>query len=187
MECKTEEWRPVVGFEEKYEVSDMGRVRSIDRVVQASTGPQHWPAKMLQPYIDKSNGYLYVNLARGGAGGGAKKSTVHTVVLTAFRGAVPPGMEGCHEDGDRTNAALANLRWDTRPNNAADRRRHGTHRSSAKLTLEQVAEIRASVGPSHVVAARYGVASSTIRAIRIGQNWAETIPSSATVAPTPDP
>lgn len=172
MEFEAEEWRDVAGFEGKYQVSDKGRVRSVDRIVDAPTGPQHWPAKVLNPYLDKSNGYVYVNLARGGAGGGAKKCSVHSLVLIAFKGPAPAGMEACHENGNRADPALSNLRWDTRPNNAADRRRHGTHRTSSKLTLDQVAEIRASTGPSREVAARYGVASSTIRAIKIGQNWA---------------
>lgn len=171
MEFEKEEWRAVLGFEGKYEASSMGRIRSIDRVVQCPTGPQRWPGKILKPFMDTS-GYLYVNLALGGAGGGAKKTTVHSVVLTAFVGPPPPGMECCHNDGDRTNAAIENLRWDTRPNNSKDRRRHGTHRARAKLTPDQVEEIRKSAGPSREVAKIYGVASSTIRAIKIGQNWA---------------
>lgn len=170
MEYENEEWRDVPGFEGKYQVSNAGRVRSVERIIQAPTGPQRWPGKLLKPFVD-STGYLYVNLAKGGAGGGAKKSLLHRLVLIAFKGDPPEGMEACHNDGDRTNAMLGNLRWDTRPNNAGDRRRHGTHRASAKLTMQQVAEIRLSVGPSHKVAEKYGVASSTIRAIRIGQNW----------------
>lgn len=171
MEYENEEWRDIVGFEGKYQVSNMGRARSLDRIVQAPTGPQKWPGKILKPYVDTSNGYLHVNLALGGSGGGAKKRTLHSLVLTAFKGAAPAGMEACHNDGNRENPLLSNLRWDTRPNNAADRRRHGTHRAAAKLTPQQVEEIRASAGSSREVAEKYGVASSTIRAVRIGQNW----------------
>ena len=50
---------------------------------------------------------------------------VGPAVLRAFVGAPPTGMECCHGDGDRTNSALANLRWDTHRANIADRDRHG--------------------------------------------------------------
>lgn len=171
MEYEKEEWRDVPGFVGKYQVSDVGRIRSLDREVRTAKGVQHWPGKVLSPFVD-STGYLYANLGNGGGGGGsAKKCLLHRLVLTAFKGAAPDGMEACHHDGNRQNASLSNLRWDTRPNNAADRRRHGTHRARAKLTLEQVAEIRASTCASREVGKQYGVASSTIRAIRIGQNW----------------
>lgn len=51
--------------------------------------------------------------------------SVHRLVLEAFIGPCPPGMEACHNDGNPRNNALSNLRWDTSENNSADKIRHG--------------------------------------------------------------
>lgn len=62
----------------------------------------------------RKNGRSYTRLA-------------HRLVLEAFVGPCPPGMECCHNDGDRGNSALSNIRWDTRKANHADALAHGTH------------------------------------------------------------
>jgi hypothetical protein len=57
----------------------------------------------------------------------AKSRYVHQLVMEAFVGPRPEGMEVCHFDGDPANNHLANLRYDTRRANNLDRVRHGTH------------------------------------------------------------
>jgi HNH endonuclease len=52
--------------------------------------------------------------------------TVHTLVLQAFVGPCPAGMEACHYDGDKANNKLGNLRWDTKRANELDAIRHRT-------------------------------------------------------------
>lgn len=71
-------------------------------------------------------GYHSVTLCNGGKKGFSKN--VHRLVLEAFIGPCPPGMQCCHEDGNPANNNLANLRWDTPKNNTADQVRHGTKR-----------------------------------------------------------
>jgi hypothetical protein len=169
----TERWVEVVGYEGLYEVSDIGRVRSLERRRLTTRGNQRWPAKVLKVFIDPSTGYSCVNLSNGA---GAKKCSVHALVLSAFRGARPDDMEGCHEDGNRSNNALTNLRWDTRLSNAADRVRHGMQvkgeRSpGARLTGELVGWIRDSGQSSIELSTVLGVASSTVRAARLRDNW----------------
>ncbi len=66
--------------------------------------------------------YSAVNLWRGTV----RRGYVHVLVLTAFRGHCPAGMEGCHNDGDPKNNRLSNLRWDTHSANQKDGFRHGT-------------------------------------------------------------
>lgn len=137
----SERWMPVLGFEGFYEVSDMGRIRSLRRTTkQGDRG-----GGMLKPY-QQPNGYLTVVLTATALG---KRSTryVHHVVLEAFVGPRPDGMDGCHDpDRDRRNCHLANLRWDTRGGNLADKLAHGTQTRGeshpvAKLTGEQVRAI----------------------------------------------
>lgn len=167
-----EEWRSVHGYEGLYEVSSNGRVRSLPRSRLTAVGMQRWPGKELRAFVDDT-GYLYVNLSNGSK---AKKRAVHSLVLEAFIGPRPDGMQACHRDGNRVNPALENLRWDSVKANAMDRVTHGTQvrgsRSGvARLSDESVREILSRSESSKVLAKEYGVASSTIRAIRIGQNW----------------
>jgi hypothetical protein len=91
-----------------------------------------------------NQGYLYVFLFLNGK---KVNSYVHRMVLTAFVGPCPTGMECCHGDGNRSNNALSNLRWDTRQANAADSIKHGTSNRgernwNSKLTEEKVKLLR---------------------------------------------
>jgi len=168
----TERWLPVVGYERLYEVSDLGRIRSLDRVTRTN---QFRVGKVLACSIDRaSTGYRYARLSKDGV---CVKVNIHVLVLTAFVGPRPsPRHEACHDDGDRTNAALSNLRWDTPEANHADRIRHGTdirgeRAPAAVLSSELVQWIRESPQSSLRLAPILGVASSTIRAVRSRQNW----------------
>jgi hypothetical protein len=104
---------------------------------------------------------------------------VHCLVLEAFVGPCPPGMEGCHNDGDPENNDFRNLRWDTHAANMADAERHGTRvRGSrspfAKLTEDQVREIRRrrAAGEKLIpLGMAYGVNCATIHRICTGQAW----------------
>lgn len=64
-----------------------------------------------------------MNLSKSNA---VESFLVHRLVLTAFVGPCPEGMEGCHEDGDPSNNRATNLRWDTHKNNQLDMHKHGT-------------------------------------------------------------
>ena len=124
----TEMWRPVVGFEDCYEVSDQGRVRSLDRMIGAPHGRRWHTGRILAPGA-KSRGHLFVNLSVDG-----KRCVrlVHLLVLQTFVGPRPDGMEGCHNNGDPSDNRLVNLRWDTKSENTKDRVRHGTHNTANK-------------------------------------------------------
>lgn len=118
-----EEWRAVVGHEGAYEVSNLGNVRSLTRLV---TQMSRWGSRV--QYLRKGqalapvrvpNGYLHVALS-------GTQVAVHTLVLEAFAARRPAGMQCAHNDGDRSNNALSNLRWATPKENNADKRQHGT-------------------------------------------------------------
>ncbi len=122
-----EEWRATVGFE-GYEVSDFGRVRSLDRMLPwkrtLRTGTvvdclRRHAGRILisQP---KEAGHLWVQLGRG------VQVYVHHLVLEAFVGPAPDGMVCCHWDDDPSNNKRGNLRWGTRSANYNDFvRNHG--------------------------------------------------------------
>ena len=94
-----------------------------------------------------SRGYASFNAYIGDGSKRRRTFLVHLCVLRAFVGPRPDGMEGCHNDGDRMNAELSNLRWDTRSGNFSDKFSHGTaaigeRHPMAKLTDRQAEEIR---------------------------------------------
>lgn len=97
-----------------------------------------------KPYYNGTNPRLAVHLSRDSK---AKTYTIHRLVLLAFVGPCPDGMQGCHNNGNPDNNNLWNLRWDTPTANQADRKLHGTtyegeQHHSAKLTENDVRAIR---------------------------------------------
>lgn len=123
-----EQWRAIPGWEGFYEVSDLGQVRSLERRVPWRGGTRIQRARMLTPYVG-FHGRRQVTLSRLGHD---RRYLVYRLVMLAFTGPCPPGMEVCHYDGDRTNDAWSNLRYDTRGNNHRDKVRHGTHNEAKK-------------------------------------------------------
>jgi len=127
-----ESWKPVLGYEGFYEVSDQGRVRSLDRVISA---PGRWgqrlirySGRVLAPRLDPG-GRLRVQLSRDGV---QEDRKVHRLVMRAFIGECPEGQEVCHGNGDSKDNRLINLRYDTHSANELDKLAHGTHAMARK-------------------------------------------------------
>ena len=120
---QVEVWRDIPGYEGHYQVSDHGRVRSLDRKVpnKGYGGTMLRRGRVLSMVADHK-GYLLVRIFLKGV---RKRARVHRLVLEAFIGPCPDGMECCHNDGDPSNNHISNLRWDTRINNRQDAIRHG--------------------------------------------------------------
>lgn len=123
-----ERWLPVAEFP-GYEVSDHGRVRSVDRVSVHKNGRRfNLRGRVLQQGILPPRGYRTVHMGAGSRTG----RYVHRLVLDAFVGLCPDGMEGCHKNCDTADNRLSNLRWDTKSGNAADTIRLGRKREQKK-------------------------------------------------------
>jgi hypothetical protein len=125
----TEQWLSVVDWEGLYEVSDRGRVRSVERIVPQGNHTRTAPSRVLGPGRRGKGKVPFVILSNGPR---RQSRSVHLLVLEAFIGPCPPGLEACHWDGDATNNHLDNLRWDTRAANTADMMRHGRHHQANK-------------------------------------------------------
>src|ERR1035441_3012161 len=142
-----------------YEVSDLGRVRSLPR--KGARG------RILKPY--GTGYYLSVTLSSHGAG---RSVNVHPLVARAFLGPPPDGMVVRHGPGRERDNRLANLSYGTLGQNSADRYRDGT--INAKLTEDIVREIRARVAAGESrssLARRFGVRPSTVGLVVKGETW----------------
>ena len=165
-----ERWKDVVGYKGLYKVSDTGRVRRSKEGINTAIG------KILRHLIG-SNGYPSVALYKNGK---RKQPTVHSLVLQAFVGPCPFGMECCHYDGERSNPNLCNLRWGTRSSNRDDSRRHGTlnngsRNSQSVLDEQDVLEIKNHLNGDLMngrqIAKLFQVSESTISSIKHKRNW----------------
>ena len=172
-------WQPVAGYEGLYEVSDLTRVKSLDRTVIRCDGRlRRFPGVVLTQWVN-SSGYLCVNLSKNGV---CTSHPVHSLVAAAFIGPRPPGLQVHHGPARQHNNSPSNLSYGTAKENAADKLRDGTLTSGerngrSKLTNAQVLQIRrllenAPRGTTARLAREFGVSFSTVSMIKRGKTWA---------------
>jgi NUMOD4 motif/HNH endonuclease len=116
-----ERWLPIPGYD-GYEVSDHGRVRSLDRVVKSRWGTPK-PIKGRDLVQSSQGRYKVVSLHKEGR---MKTVRVHQMVLLTFVGPRPEGMHGCHRDDDPDNNRPENLYWGTPAQNSRDMVNNGS-------------------------------------------------------------
>jgi hypothetical protein len=156
-----EEWRPVPGFEAKYHISNLGRLRKICPYC----GPSHSSIMVPEP---TRGGYLSIVFTMCGR---RSRKLIHVLVAHVFLGPPPLNHEVNHKDGDKRHAALANLEYMTRPENIKHSFRIGLRKQ--KLTPDQVREIKAKLPTTRKVdlAAEYKVSRTVIKGIANGRIW----------------
>ena len=155
-----ESWRPIPGFEGEYEVSDQGRVRSLDRIVMCC-GPEKGmyesvkKGKILSCSTQKRGSYQTLPIK-------GKTFKVHSLVLLAFVGPRPKDHDVCHIDGDARNNNLSNLKYGLRSENNYD----CAIRDGFRVTREQVQFAKKSGASGRKVAAYLGISETHVRNIR---------------------
>lgn len=149
------------------------------RVVRKVRGVDYW-ASLDGEIINKhgevlstpenGRGYPVVDI-------GGKTQSAHRIVLRTWKGDPPPGYQGAHEDGNKSNNRITNLAWKSALDNAADKRRHGTQPYGSQIPMAKLdeAQVRAIKGmpdqTANEVARLFGVSPKTIRDIRYGRTW----------------
>lgn len=126
-----ERWLPVPGWEDLYEVSDQGQVRSLDRMVRTHhDGRRLYPGRTLKPQPASKYGHLKVGFTREGSK--VYWFQIHQLVMRAFVGACPEGQEVRHLDSVPWNNRLDNLAYGTKAENTRDSVLNGSHRNTRK-------------------------------------------------------
>ena len=170
-----ERWLPVHGWKGLYEVSDLGRVRSLDRMDARDRNQLR--GRVLRPSVCRK-GYHRVMLRKGGR---SPRFLVHRLVLEMFHSQCPEGMECDHINADTFDNRLCNLRWVTPAQNAQHRVALGRHADArgemhgqSKLTDAMIVEIRArAMGPETqaAIARDFDVGPSVISRIASRIAW----------------
>lgn len=163
MICESKEiWKPIVGFEDQYEVSSLGRVRSLH---------YKWKRKriLILKLIPQRNGYLQVSLGRN------VRCLVHRLVAEAFVEKHPNRPEVNHKNADKADNRACNLEYVSRRENLKHAADAGLRKDFAgwKLNPDAVRFIRANAATMEYpdLAALFGVQTNTIQRIVSRKAW----------------
>lgn len=165
-----EVWKPIPGHE-GYEVSNLGRARSLDRIIHSAGDSTRGP------YTRKWRGRaLRLSPDASGYQGTYPFGRIHSAVMLAFVGPCPDGLEVRHLDGKKHNNKLSNLIYGTQSQNEADKVRHGTsnrgeRHGMARLTETDVLLIRRSTLSNAQIADRFSVSEGAVRLIKARKRW----------------
>lgn len=171
-----EVWKPIDEWP-GYEVSSMGRVRSIDRTVLDSRGRTYQLRGKLLKQNKSGSGYFQVVLSKGGV---RKNLSVHRLVALTFIDKHSSGIT-CHKDGCKENNNLSNLRFDTHKGNMADCKLHGTSVTGERNGMSQISEedvvcIRKAIfykeKTRKQIALQMNISASQVSGIACGKYWA---------------
>jgi hypothetical protein len=150
-----EKWLPVREYEGIYEISSIGRVRSLRK------------NRLLSPWVSKK-GYFIVDLTKEGV---RTHRSIHSLVAEAFIGKRPNGLVIRHLDGNPTNNIPENLAYGTQSENEQDSVRHGTHYRNHKLTVEQAKQIASDPRRYKEIAKDFGTSVNYVSDIKAGLFW----------------
>lgn len=168
-----EEWRPIPNYEDLYLVSNLGRVRSLDRKMRSKK--IYWRIKKgkVLKACKHLDGYCVVRLCRDAV---QIDYGIHRLVALAFLDNKENKLEVNHKNGNREDNRLVNLEWVTPKENmyhSCHILRNGRH-TAAKLTIEEVKQIIKLYlnGMSAIeIAQMFNVTQGSIRRIYNRQTW----------------
>lgn len=164
-------WKDIPGYEGKYQVSNMGRVKSLSRIIQGRNqfGSFEWRSPELYLCPGRADKYGHLSVVLNNP---RKSRLVHQLVTLAFVGEPPEGMCVLHSNGNASDNRLSNLRYDTQSENVLDVYRQ--RKAWKKLTVEDVGGIRfgLSCGISCTELGRmFGVGHQAISKIKNGERY----------------
>ena len=169
-----EMWRDIKGYEGLYQVSNLGRVKSLSRFHNNNSGGYLSKERILKQSIKR--GYLTVGLCNSGK---VKTYSVHRLVAIAFIDNPNNKKAVNHIDGNKTNNNVDNLEWCTYSENQKHAYKTGLHKSTTgekssfnKLNAIEVEDIRKNFdGNYKKIAEKYSVSERTIKRIIKRETW----------------
>lgn len=167
-------WKPIKGYEGRYEVSTWGQVRSLDRTVRNTKGVlAHLRGKLLNPAVGKA-GYKVAFLRDGKE---SKAFSVHRLVALAFLPNAENKSEVNHKNGIRTDNRVSNLEWVTPSENKCHAYNNGlnSQKHRRKLTPSQVRELRNTDISLSQASKKFGVSMGCAQRARSKETYREVI------------
>lgn len=153
-----EVWKDVIGFVGLYQVSNGGRVRSLDKLDIRKNQTRRLKGKVLKAQLN-TNGYYTVCLCDKG---NSKIVTVHKLVAEVFLEKRCDSECINHKDGIKTNNKVDNLEWCTYKENNDHAKSNNLNNNIIKLSLEERELVKTSVFPAKFVAKKLSVSHDTI-------------------------
>lgn len=162
-------WRDIKGYEGIYQVSNLGRIKGLEKKARKGKGNGAKPERVLKPYIRNSDGYSFISLSKLGK---VKKHYIHRLVAVAFIS--NPKKKPCinHINGIKDDNKASNLEWCTYSENEKHSRIElGKENPSRMFDKNQIFEILSSNKNGVEMGKELGVCSSTIVKIRAGISY----------------
>ena len=170
-------WKDIKGYEGLYQISNIGRVKSLDRIVKSRyDSTSLFKERLLTPQRD-TRGYKHVSLRKEGK---SKHKRVHRLIALAFIPNPENKPEVNHIDGNKMNNGIDNLEWSTHSENiqhayqtGLNKGPQGAKNSHAKLTEKQVYAIRdlkGKITPKEI-GVIFKVTRCAIYDIHSGRSW----------------
>lgn len=170
---EVEEWKPIVGFEGYYEVSNYGRVKGLNRYKKARNGSTSKTKERIMKQTETKKGYLKCKLSMNNIG---TNVVVHRLVAIAFLENKNNKDQINHIDGNKKNNHVSNLEWCTGKENVKHAIINVLRKKipSAKINMEIAREIRKSDLNDLELSKIYGITKTTVYDVRKNRTWKES-------------
>lgn len=177
-----EEWKDIPGYEGSYQVSNLGKIRSLDRIVTYVDGHRQRKGGTILVQGTRPDGYRTVGLGNGDSTTATFR--VYVLVALAFIGPRPEGNLIRHIDGDKENNRVSNLKYGTKRDNYNDAIAHigyfnscdkqGNSNLTHGIVVDIRKEYRTGVTQKYL-SRKYKVSPGHIGAIVRNETWVDGV------------
>ena len=169
-----EEWRDITGYEGLYQVSNLGRVRSLDRYVNSGYNTKRFSKGKILSFLLQKNGYAKVMLSKENT---VKNADLHRLVAETFIANPNNKTTVNHKDGNKENNKIDNLEWATQKENNNHAAANGLNLFLKKLSVDQIKKMRKEYIPysrkfgAVALSKKYNCSINTARLIVEGKRY----------------